>query len=131
MKYISHTSRIWDIFLPIEEQRRLANELDWRRGVKPGDKASLRILVQNEMKESIFCVTFVSNRSYEAALQEAIGLGQRLLKNEIHAVRVEIRDEHVHFRKPLAVLTRDDIPHIDQGAQTPWMRRILHRILKR
>ena len=99
--------------------------------MEPGDKASLRILVQNDMQECIFSVTVVSNSTYEAALQEAIGLGQRLLKNEAHAVRVEIRYEHTRFRKPLAVLTRDDIPHNDQSAQRSWMRRILQRILKR
>src|SRR5262249_32765992 len=95
------TSRIQDQLLCVEEQRRSANGLKWRRGVEPEDKASLRILVQNDKKESIFSITFVSNRPYEAALQEAIGLGQRLLKNETHAARVEIRDEHMHSRKPL------------------------------
>ena len=114
----------------VEEQRRSANGLDWRRRVEPGDKASLRILVQNERKENIFCITFVSNRSQEAALQEAIGLGQRLLKNEIHAVRVEMRDEHVYLRKPLAVLTRDDIPHSDHNARKSCLRRILQRFQK-
>jgi hypothetical protein len=98
--------------------------------VELGDKTSLRILVLNDEQESIFSITFVSNRSYEAALQEAIGLGKRLLKNEPHAVRVEIRHEHVHFGKPLVVLTHDDIPHTEQRAQKSWIRRILQRILK-
>lgn len=99
--------------------------------MEPGDKTSLRILVLNDKQESVFSITFVSNRSYEAALQEAIGLGKRLLKNEPHAVRVEIRHEHVHFGKPLAVLTHDDLPHIEHSAQKSCLRRILQRILKR
>ena len=100
--------------------------------MEPEDKASLRILVQNDKKECIFCITFVSNRPYEAALQEAIGLGQRLLKNETHAVRAEIRDEHMHSRKPLAVLTRDDFPHADRNAQkSRRLWRMFRGMLKR
>jgi len=99
--------------------------------VEPEDKASLRILVQDDKKKSIFCITCVSSQSYEAALQEAIALGQRMLKNETQAVRVEIRDEHMHSRKPLAVLTRDDILHGDRGAQKPHLWCMLRRILQR
>ena len=99
--------------------------------MEPEDKASLRILVQNDKKECIFSITFVSNRPYEAALQETIGLGQRLLKNETHAARVEIRDEHMHSRKPLAILTRDDIPATDHSALKLRLWRILQRLLKR
>ena len=99
--------------------------------MESGDKAALRILVHNDQKECIFSITFVSNRPYEAALQEAIGLGQRMLKNEIQAVRVEIRDEHMHSRKPLAILTRDDMPAIGHSAQKSRLRHILQRILKR
>lgn len=98
--------------------------------MEPENKSSLRIVVQNKVKESIFCLTFVSNRSYDEALQEAIGLGQRLLKNEKDAVRVEISAEYNQRGKPLSVLTRDDMPHNDHSAQESWMRRILQRILK-
>ncbi len=94
--------------------------------MKSGEKASLRILVQNNGKECIFSVTFVSNRSYEEALQEAIGLGQRLLKNEKHAVRVEIRNEHSRSRKPQVVLTRDDLSYFVQGTRKRWIQRLLH-----
>jgi hypothetical protein len=99
--------------------------------VEPVDKASLRVLVQNNKKEPIFSLTLVSNRPYEAALQEAIGLGQRLLKNEEQAVRVEIRDEDAQSSKPLVVLTRDDVPHIDHRVQKSRLWHILQRILKR
>lgn len=99
--------------------------------MEPGDKASLCILVQNDQKECIFRITFVSNRPYEAVLQEAIGLGQRMLKNEIQAVRVEIRNEHMHSKKPLILLTRDDVPDVGHSAQKPRLWRILQRLLKR
>ena len=98
--------------------------------MEPEGKASLRILVQNDNKESLFSITFVSNRPYEAALQEAIGLGQRMLKNEMQAVRVEIRDEHMHSEKPLAILTCDDIPDRDHSALKLRLWRILQRLLK-
>ena len=98
--------------------------------MQAGEKASLHIQVQNDRKECIFSVTFVSNRSYEEALQEAIALGQRLLKNEMHAIRVEIRDERAHTRRPRVVLTRDDIPHIDHKLHKSWVGYMLKNILK-
>jgi hypothetical protein len=104
--------------------------LNWRKEVQSGEKASLRIQVQNDKKECIFSVTFVSNRSYEEALQEAIALGQRLLKNEAHAIRVEIRDERAHSKKPRVVLTRDDIPHVDNKMYSSWVQRVLKNIIK-
>ena len=98
--------------------------------MQSGEKASLHIQVQNNMKECIFSITFVSNRSYEEALQEAIALGQRLLKNETHAVRVEIRDERAHTRKSRVVLTRDDLPQVDHKTYKSWVQRMLKNILK-
>ena len=91
----------------------------------PGEKASFRILVLDEKKVTLFCATIISNHSHEAALQETIGLGQRLLKNEVQAIRVEIKEEHKPLAKPVVILTRDDLPtNTQQTTHISWLGRV-------
>ncbi len=70
-------------------------------------------------------MTLVSQDSYSTLLQEAMGLGQRFLKNEIGAVCVEIYNEAAFLsKKPVVVLTNDDLLQEKQKQRrlhTTWL----------
>ena len=81
---------------------------------------ALLILALDSDHESIFQVTVISHMYYRSALQEALGLGRILLKNDSEVVRVEVHNER-DFKagqdKALAVLAHDDIFYGKQDSQ--------------
>ena len=70
---------------------------------------SLVLLALDRHGGAVFRMTLVSSGSYEAALQEVLGLGRVMLKNDRAVTRVEIYQHAVTAGAPLVVLTHDDI----------------------
>ena len=70
---------------------------------------SLVLLALNQYGGDVFRMRLMSSSSYEAALQEVLGLGRVMLKNDCAVARVEIYKDAVTPGAPLVVLTRDDI----------------------
>ncbi len=70
---------------------------------------SLVLLALDRHRCDVFHMTLVSHEPYEAALQEVIGMGRVMLKNDQEVARVEIYKDRVMPGAPLVVLTRDDI----------------------
>jgi hypothetical protein len=85
-------------------------------------------------------LAIVSKNSYAEVLHEAIGLGQRFLKNDKDISRVEVHEELAVINpasKPLVVLTQDDLPDektIEPDKSSSWsasFARGIHRLLGR
>lgn len=73
------------------------------------DSISLILRALDRHRQDVFRMTLVSHELYEAALQEVIGMGRVMLKNDREVVRVEIYKDGAKLDAPLVVLTRDDI----------------------
>ncbi|GAC1371608.1 MAG: hypothetical protein PVS3B1_32840 [Ktedonobacteraceae bacterium] len=80
---------------------------------------SLVLLALDRQRRDVFHMTLLSHETYEAALQEVIGMGRVILKNEREVVRVEIHKDEVTEAAPLVVLTRDDISFQERGRSKP------------
>ena len=70
---------------------------------------SLVLLALDRHRGDVFHMTLVSHEPYEAALQEVIGMGRVMLKNDREVARVEVYKDRVKPDAALVVLTRDDI----------------------
>ncbi len=92
---------------------------------------SLVLRALNRRHQDVFRMTLMSHETYEAALQEVIGMGRVILKNECEVVRVEIHKDNVTSNAPLVVLTRDDVAFEERKPAKPrgifsmlrWWRR--------
>ena len=94
---------------------------------------SLVLLALNRYGGDVFHMTLISSGSYEAALQEVLGLSRVMLKNDCVVVRVEIYRDAVTPGVPLVILTHDDIFLEDskQEKSSTWsFLTLLRRLLR-
>ncbi len=97
------------------------------------DSIPLVLLVLNRYGGYVFHMTLLSSGSYEAALQEVLGLSRIMLKNDRTVVRVEIYKDAVTPGAPLVILTHDDIfleEHEQKESSTWSFSTFLHRLLR-
>lgn len=93
---------------------------------------SLILLALDRYGGDVFHMTLISSGSYEAALQEVLGLGRVMLKNDRAVVRVEIYRDMVTSGAPLVILTHDDIflEERRQKKSSIWRFSTLRRLLR-
>ena len=97
------------------------------------DSVPLVLLALNRYGGYVYHMALLSSGSYEAALQEVLGLGRVMLKNDRAVVRVEVYKDAVTPGTPLVILTHDDIfleEHEQKKPSTWSFSTFLHRLLR-
>ena len=91
---------------------------------------SLVLLALDRYGRNIFQMTLVSHQPYEEALQEVIGMGRVMLKNDREVARVEIYKDKVRLAAPLAALTHADVS-FDEARPEKYPAQGLSALLRR